>query len=216
MSAVPQTTVEDFRSDLLEWSEDNFREFPWRDPSLSLYEVLIAEFLLSRTRAQVVSRVFPEFMEEFPGIAAVRTADQDEIAAVIRPTGLQNMRAKALKEIAEALEEEETVPRTQEKLQNLPRVGEYVANATLCFALCKPLPIQDTNVTRIFNRLLGDNWPSDEAEQRSLLAGLVPVDTSREYNFALLDFGAEVCTARSPQCEACFASDYCSYYDECE
>jgi A/G-specific adenine glycosylase len=207
------TTAERFREDLLEWSEDNQREFPWRDPDATLYEVLMSEFFLSRTRAQVVARVIPDFLDEFPNMEALRRADRDRIAEVIRPTGLQNRRAAALEEVAETLEDRD-IPRSPDELRDLPRVGEYVANATLCFALGEPLYIQDTNVTRIYERLLGDDWPGDESEQAELLEALVPNGHARRYNLALLDFADALCSARSPQCADCFASEYCTYYSE--
>lgn len=213
MSSDPTMTKgERFREDLLEWAEEHIREFPWRDPSITMYEMLMSEFFLSRTRAEVVARVIPDFLDSFPDLEALREASEDEIAAVIRPTGLQNRRAKALKEIAEELEGE--VPRDVEALQSLPRVGEYVAHATLCFGLERPLFIKDTNVTRVFQRVLGDDWPEDDGEQATLLQELVPEESPRLYNLALLDFGAEICTARSPRCEECFANAYCSYYEE--
>lgn len=207
------TTAERFRADLLEWSEDHEREFPWRDHDATLYEVLMSEFFLSRTRAQVVARVIPEFLEEFPDIEALHRADRDRVAEVIRPTGLQNRRAAALEELAETLVGRD-IPRDPEELRELPRVGEYVANATLCFALGEPLHIQDTNVTRIYERVLGENWPEGDGEQTELLSALVPGDDARRYNLALLDFADALCSAQSPRCEDCFAAEYCAYYND--
>lgn len=211
MNIMDSTAVR-FRRDLLEWADEGMREFPWRESSASLYEVLMAEFFLSRTRAQVVARVIPEFLEEFPDFEAIRDAEKERIAEVIRPTGLQNRRAEALKELAATIDDD--IPRNPDELMELPRVGQYVAHATLCFALGEPLFIRDTNVTRIFDRLLGDDWPDSEEEQDQILQESVPEDAPRLYNLALLDFGAEVCTARSPRCEDCFAAEYCAYYNE--
>lgn len=208
---VSMESAEQFREDLLEWSRDNQREFPWRDPSISMYEMLMSEFFLSRTRAEVVARVMPEFFEEFPDLQALREAEEGEIAEVIRPTGLQNRRAKALTEIAEVLDED--VPGDVDELKSLPRVGEYVAHATLCFGRGEPLFIRDTNVVRIYNRILGDEWPDGDAEQAKLLQQIIPEDEPRRYNLALLDFGAEICTAQSPRCKECFAGEYCDYYE---
>lgn len=204
-------TEERFRDDLLEWAENHTREFPWRNPGASFYEVFMAEFFLSRTRAQVVDRVIPEFLEAFPDLESIRQANPERIAEVIRPTGLQNRRARALKDIAEKVDGDE-LPREAEELRSLPRVGEYVANATLCFAQREPLFIRDTNVTRIYDRLLGDEWPQSNEAQAELLSSIVPDDNARKYNLALLDFGAAICTAQSPRCSECFASEYCDYY----
>gem|GEM_PF-1608560 len=206
----PERAVE-FREGLLTWSRGNLREFPWREPERRFYEVLMSEFFLARTRAVVVARVIPEFLQEFPDLPALREADEDQIAEVIRPTGLQNRRAEALKELAQTVDGN-TIPRSAEELRELPRVGEYVAHATMCFGLGKPYFIRDTNVNRIFERILGDDWPEADSEKAELLSEVVPEDEPERYNLALLDFGAEICTAQSPQCEECFASDYCLYY----
>ncbi|WP_435348683.1 hypothetical protein [Haloarchaeobius sp. HRN-SO-5] len=202
-----------FREDLMEWTDVNMREFPWRDDGLSFYDVFIAEFFLARTRADVVEGVYPEFLSRFPDFEAISKASHEEIVEVIQPMGLQNRRADALKQMADRLREE-GLPRNEELLLELPRVGQYATNATLCFAENEPRPIVDTNIDRIFGRILGDEWPEDRDEQIKLLDELVPSDSGRLYNLGLLDFGALVCTARSPRCEECFARDYCRYYNE--
>lgn len=201
-----------FSHDLLAWSDEELREFPWRLPEATFYEVLVAEFFLARTRAGVVERVYPQFLERFPDFESLVEATEEEIAEVIEPMGLQNRRARALKEMARTLEGQE-VPKTRDGLLDLPRVGPYAANATLCFADNRPLPIIDTNVERIFERVLGDEWPIDRDEQLDLLEDLLPANRARQFNLALLDFGALVCKAQSPRCEECFANNYCRYYD---
>jgi A/G-specific adenine glycosylase len=208
---MPDDLTDCFRVDLMAWGQQHQRDFPWRDPDISLYEMLMAEFFLARTRAPVVARVFPEFIEEFPNLATLREADESRIAEVIRPTGLQNRRAAALKELAASLEGR-SVPDSAEELMELPRVGRYVANATLTFGHGAPLPILDTNVERVFGRLLGDAWPPHEEAQLELLSEVLPDDEARQFNLFLLDFGSEVCSAQAPDCESCFAAAYCSYY----
>lgn len=208
---MPKAKRTQFRENLLEWSVENTREFPWRQSGVTRYEMLMAEFFLARTRASVVARVFPDFIERFPNLGALRDANESEIADVIRPTGLQNRRAQALKELAATLEGDE-IPDEPDELKELPRVGDYVANATLTFGENEPLPILDTNVRRIYRRIFGDNWPDDEGEQWELSSRILPDREARQYNLALLDFGSEVCSAQAPSCEECFAREYCCYY----
>jgi A/G-specific adenine glycosylase len=204
-------TAERFRSDLLSWVATNTREFPWRDSERTLYEVFVAEFFLTQTPAENVADVYPTFLGRFPSLESVAETGADALEETIRPLGFQRMRAEALAQIAA---EYESLPETSGELQMLPRVGPYVANATLCFALERPLPIVDRNVNRVYGRVFGDEYPDTDAARREFAERLLPDEGSdaRRYNLGLLDFGAVVCTRRNPVCETCFANEYCVYY----
>ncbi|KTG12915.1 hypothetical protein [Haloferax profundi] len=198
-----------FRANLLEWGEENRREYPWRELNRTLYEVFVAEFFLTQTPADNVAAVYPVFLERFPTLDAIAEASEDELVEVIEPLGFQNMRAGALKQIASA---HDRLPTGPEPLMELPRVGRYVANATFCFARGDRLPILDRNVERVYSRVFRDAWPEAEADQLTFTQRLMP-DKARPYNLALLDFGALVCQTE-PLCEQCFANEYCVYYQE--
>jgi A/G-specific adenine glycosylase len=200
-----------FRSDLLSWARDNTREFPWRDPERTPYEVFVAEFFLTQTPAENVAEVYPTFLDRFPSLESIAGVHTDALEEVIRPLGFQRMRAEALAEIAA---EYDSLPGTAAELQTLPRVGPYVANATLCFALERPLPILDRNVNRVYGRVFGEQYPDTDVARREFAERLLPNDgpDARRYNLGLLDFGAAVCTKRDPNCETCFANEYCEYY----
>lgn len=202
---------ERFKQDLLEWSETNLRKFPWRQDDARVYEIFIAEFLLVQTPADRVASVLPDFVSMFPDFKRIDSALEEDIAAVLEPLGLQNRRARALKEIAEAVEGD--LPRDPETMRHLPRVGPYISNATATFALAEFHPLLDTNIRRIISRLWGDEWPDDEDEQMEMVSDLLgdASDPALLY-FALLDFGALICKAPTPHCELCFAKSYCSYY----
>lgn len=213
MTDLPPT-AEQFRRDLLAWADDgNLRSFTWRDPDASVYEVFVAEFFLTQTPAEHVADIHPEFVATYPSLAALSEATSEELAAVIEPLGFQNMRADALTEIAAT---HDVLPVEREGLLALPRVGLYIADATLCFGTGERLPIVDRNVTRVYDRFFGDAWPSDDTGKRAFAAAMLPDEATavRRYNFALLDFGASVCTKQDPACETCFAATYCRYYQD--
>jgi A/G-specific adenine glycosylase len=155
---------EQFRSALLEWAEGNLRDFAWRDTDRSLYEVFVAEFFLTQTPAENVAGVYPKFLEQFPDLQTINRATKEEIVAVIEPLGFYNMRAGALKTIAA---ERSELPEKVDELTELPRVGHYVANATLCFSRGEPLPILDRNVERVYSRVFATEWPEGESEALS-------------------------------------------------
>ena len=205
---------EQFTDDLLSWFEQNERSFPWREEDATLYEVFMSEMFLRRTRADVVESFIPRFLERYPDIESLREADVEELAEVIRPMGLQNTRSRGMISLAETLDGDD-IPTDRDELRELPQVGDYVANATLCFSLDCELPIVDRNIERIYGRLLGDRWTElSETERWDLAEDLLPAQQARRYNLALLDFGAALCQAPEPSCEICFASDYCTFYDE--
>lgn len=199
-----------FVQNLLDWEADHYREFAWRRDDITHYEMFIAEFFLSRTRPDVVEPIYETFLERYPDMAALGNADAGELAEIIRPLGLQNRRAAALVEIADAAEH--SLPETVDGLLELPRVGPYVANATLCFGRGESRPIVDRNVKRVYGRVFGEDWPDDQTAQYEFAESLLPDENARLYNLALLDFPSITCTASDPDCEACFAKSYCEYY----
>lgn len=206
------TSERGFVQDLLDWEAEYYRAFTWRQEDISHYEMFIAEFFLSRTRPDVVEPIYEMFLERYPDIEALEDADADELAEVIRPLGLQNRRATALVEIADAVDG--ALPETVDGLLELPRVGPYVANATLCFGQSEPRPIVDRNVKRVYGRVFGDDWPKTQTAQYEFARTLLPEADARLYNLALLDFPSVTCTAIDPDCGSCFASLRCEYYQE--
>lgn len=188
--------IAQFRDDLLEWAEDNLRGFPWRDPGASLYEVFVAEILLTQTPAENVAAVYPDFVAEYPSLKVLSAADAVELERAIEPLGFQRMRAEALTEIAA---EHDEIPTDRDALLSLPQVGEYVADATLCFALQESRPLLDRNVERVYSRVFESSWPTDLDRRRTFAAELLPADgeMARQYNLAPLDFGAALCTRQT-------------------
>lgn len=208
-----------FVGELAEWGENNRREFPWREEDRSPYEVFIAEMLLRRTSAEAVEPVYREFLDRYPDLNALSSADKEELAELLQPLGLHNNRAKALRDITSQLVFS-GIPDTEEELLDLPHVGPYVANATLCFGYGQRRPIVDANVARIYSRVFDIDLMDDQLHEDDYLwdfaESLLPEEEYRGYNLALLDFGAAVCTSKSPSCPTCLSNDICEYYQEKE
>ena len=204
-----------FPADLIKWYGEHRRSFPWREDGLTPYRVFVAEMLLRKTTAEAVDPVYKDFIKQYPELSSLRAADIEEIAKLLQPLGLHNKRAKAFKNIAEQCPR--GLPDTREELLELPHVGPYIADATICFGYGRKQPIIDANVARIYARLLGKDFGTGHQmyrnqELRELIESNLPETDFKEFSWALLDFGAKICTARSPNCEQCFASDYCEYY----
>lgn len=208
VSRPPQQTTSEFAELLLEWAATEGREFPWRNVDRSFYEVFVAEFFLTQTPAENVAAVYEDFLEDYPDLDHLAEATESELRDVIEPLGFQNRRAAALTEIAA---EYDHLPRNVADLEELPRVGPYVAAATVCFATGESRAIRDRNVDRVYRRVLGEEWTEWNERARDAFAQrqLEGVDP-RQYQFALLDLGGTVCTESGPTCGECPLSGCCA------
>jgi A/G-specific adenine glycosylase len=172
---------------------------------------LIAEILLQKTAAEKVEPIYEEFISIYPSPAELAEANRDELADIIYSLGFQNQRSKALVSIGQALRGS-GVPDDAERLFELPYVGRYAANATLCFAFDEPRPIVDANVVRVYNRIFATDFDYRDEAAWQFAEEVLPEADAWEYNLAILDFAAEICAPKTPNCEECFFTDQCSYY----
>ena len=201
---------------LLDWFRVHGRVFPWRtttDP----YHILCAEVFLQRTRAAQVVPVFQAFIERFSSPRAVLSAGKAAVRSIFGRLGLL-WRADLFWELQAVLVSEYrgVVPREHRQLLALPGVGEYAATATRVFAFGEIDTVVDANVLRILSRFYGMRLPEHLRRNRAfrMWAGqLAPLDSykCREFNWALIDHGALVCTASSPRCAVCPLSLGCCY-----
>ena len=205
-----QEDISVFRSALRKWSDYNLRSFSWRDTT-DPFEILVAEILLQKTAAEKVEPIYDELIETYPTLDALAKADSDTLGDIIYSLGLQNQRTQALIKIGGELREI-GVPADEEDLLELPNVGRYAANATLCFAFGEPRAIVDANVVRVYNRFFGADFDYRVEEAWAFATEVLPEHDVQEFNLALLDFAAEICTPKTPRCEDCFLTEWCDYY----
>ncbi|MCK6556593.1 DNA glycosylase [Candidatus Binatia bacterium] len=163
--------------------------------------------MLRRTRADQVVGVYEEALRRYPTMDDLAAADPDEVRGVLRPLGLA-WRADDVVSLARevAARYGGRVPGDVEDLKSLTGVGDYVANAVACFAGREPRGIVDTNVVRLIGRIFG--LPTDpEARRRKPVREAIDACLDRrhpqQYNYAILDFAAAVCTPSRPRCAAC-------------
>ena len=197
------TRVSSFRDDLVRWFRHNRRDFPWRSRSLSPWQILLLEMCLHRTKAEQVARVANQLLSlgETPDSFI---DNSKKLAPVLASLGL-HWRSANLVSAAEFIRDRLAgeVPDNWQELTAIPGVGDYIASAVLCFAFERSSVLMDTNTVRIAHRVLGS---SDQPSWRLRLAlhelaGHRGADV--QWNQALLDLGALVCTARAPKCEVC-------------
>ena len=160
--------------------------------------------------AENVDEVYPTLLSEFPSLDAIRRSYTSTLADVIELLGFYNIRSDAFAEIAATYG---SLPQEPGELSQIPRIGQYVANATLCFVLDRQFPVIDRNVDRVFRRIFGDARPIADSEQLEFAEAVLPLGEAPTFNLALLNFGATI-SCPGPSCSDCFANDNYVYYNE--
>jgi A/G-specific adenine glycosylase len=202
-----------FADRLLDWFSSNARDFPWRH-EVDPYRVLVAEKLLQQTTYGHVLKVYAVFFEKFPDIQTLAEAEVSEIENTIRRLGFQRQRSEQFKKIGSAILSEHggKIPSNKEDLLRLSGIGNYVANAVLCFAFNKDEAIVDMNVRRVVARYFGWKKLKDpEIEKR--LSRLIPKGKAKQFNWGIIDFSSRICS-RKPKCKNCFLNDLCFYFNK--
>lgn len=218
--SLPETISvnrEDFQNQLLSWYKSEHRKFPWRQ-TYDPYEVLIAEKLLQQTKARkLVVDIYLELIGYYPSPGALAQADLDALYKLIEPLGLR-YRANELMAMATEIVQRHhgVVPADLKDLLQLSGVGQYCARAVICFAYKQPVAIVDTNVARWLHRLCGitEPLPANPARKKylyELMTDILPEESVRDFNLAILDLCALVCRSSSPKCYDCPLQGYCSY-----
>ncbi|HTQ03309.1 MAG TPA: A/G-specific adenine glycosylase [Polyangiaceae bacterium] len=199
--------VPDFETRLLAWYDRNRRELPWRDTH-DPYAVWVSEVMLQQTQVATVLRYFGSWMRRFPTVRALARAPEADVLHAWQGLGYYS-RARRLHEGARVVVERHAgeLPRAHAELLALPGIGAYSAGAIASIAFGAREPLVDGNVIRVLARrfgLRGD--PNKLPLKRALwrLAGeLVPARRPGDFNQALMELGATVCTPRAPKCDAC-------------
>lgn len=196
-----------FRTRLLSWYGQHGRSLPWRttdDP----YHILVSEVMLQQTQVDRVIPKYHEWLGKYPTFEALAAAEEADVAATWRPLGY-NIRPRRLQSIAResVARYGGELPSDHDTLLSFKGIGEYTAGAVRSFAFGQRAAILDTNVARVLFRVFvatGD--AKAHAMKRRLWDishAVLPRTNVFDFNQALMDFGATVCTARNPKCDAC-------------
>jgi A/G-specific adenine glycosylase len=197
---------------LLRWYAGNRRDLPWRRTK-EPYRILVSEIMLHQTQ---VSRVIPkyrEFLRAYPSLRTLAKAPLREVREAWYPLGY-NVRPVRLHAIARTAVRryKGRLPKTAEELLRLKGIGRYTAAAVMTFAYDRPQAILDTNVRRVLRRVFYRDGSVPDRTLWALAASLLPVRQGYDFNQALMDFGATVCTARAPGCAACPLRSVCTTF----
>lgn len=212
--ALSPDRVRSLRRALLAWYARERRPLPWRE-SADPYRVWISEAMLQQTRVGTALPYYRRFVERFPTVRALARARPEHVLTAWSGLGYYR-RASSLQAAARAIVGKHggVFPRDRESLTSLPGIGPYTAGAIASIAFGLPEPVVDGNVARVLCRLFGlEGDPTSAGQRRALwsLAGaLVPPRGAGEWNQALMELGALVCTPVEARCSACPVGSRCA------
>ena len=210
---IPGTEIPKFRRLLLAWFAKRKRDLPWRrnqDP----YGIWISEIMLQQTRVAAVIPYYEKFMAKFPTLESLARARSETVLGRWAGLGYYS-RARNVHRAAKEIVARHggRFPREYESTLALPGIGRYTVAAVLSIAYGEPLAVLDGNVARVIARMgavRGDlrspaMWRKLESTAQDLLARQSPGD----WNQAMMELGATVCTPKSPRCGECPVAPWC-------
>ena len=195
MDFVDANAIKAFQQQVLSWYEKNGRDLPWRRES-SPYAVLVSEVMLQQTQVSRVIPKFHQFMEAFPTIKDLASADQKHLLQLWSGLGY-NRRALWLQEAARQIVEMDEFPRTVETLRALKGIGPYTSRSILIFAYNEDLATVDTNIRRVMIASGFADEDMTDCELQSVADALLVRGRSRDWHNALMDYGSMVQTSHS-------------------
>lgn len=204
----------DFAVRVLDWFDDHGRKhLPWQQNPMP-YRVWVSEIMLQQTQVATVIPYYERFMQRFPDLETLADAPIDDVLAHWSGLGYY-ARCRNLHKLAQTVRTADgaELPTTLDELVALPGIGRSTAGAILSLALGQPEPILDGNVKRVLARCFSvAGWPGKSAvldELWGLSERLTPVLRTGEFNQAMMDLGATLCTRSRPACERCPLADRC-------
>lgn len=201
--------IDDIVAPLLQWGLPQIRDFPWRR-TRDRWPVLVSEVMSQQTQIDRVVAKFEPFIEMFPTPMACASAPLGDLLVLWQglgyPRRCRNLHAAA---IIMVRDHGGQVPETLDELLVLPGVGPYTARAVLAFANDADVGVVDTNIARVFSRVV--NRELGRRELQEIADETVPRGHGWEWNQVVMDFGARLCSAHAPRCEGCPIRSLCAW-----
>jgi A/G-specific adenine glycosylase len=207
----------DFTKNLLAWFHAHGRhDLPWQQ-NPTPYRVWVSEIMLQQTQVSTVINYYHIFMNSFSSIRLLSEAHQDEVLSLWSGLGYY-ARARNLHRCAQTIcdQHDGIFPQTVNELAELPGIGRSTAGAILSFSMNIRAPILDGNVKRVLARYYAiEGVTNDSAIIKQLwdtAEQLTPAENYAQYNQAIMDLGATICTRHKPACERCPVISSCQAY----
>lgn len=206
--------VEALRQSLLVWYGECGRDLPWRR-SRNPYHIWISEIMLQQTQVKTVIPYYTRWLQQFPTVESLATAEQQQVLKAWQGLGYY-ARARNLHRAAQTVVQQfkGLFPADLSSALALPGIGRTTAGGILSAAYDLPVSILDGNVKRVLARLVALSVPPNRALPKlwQLSSELLDEHNPRDFNQALMDLGATVCTPKNPDCLQCPWNKFCQAY----
>lgn len=202
-----------FRTKLLSWFEKNQRSLPWRE-NRDAYSIWISEAMLQQTQVKKVIGYFQRFMTLFPTVRALAGAELQQVLKAWEGLGYY-ARARNLHKAAQIIVNENNgiIPDNYAEFRKLPGVGDYIAAAAMSQAYQAQYAVVDGNVKRVIARLFQVENPVSSSSAAKIFKNfaddLIDPNSPGDFNQAMMELGATICSPRNPRCSKCPVSDLC-------
>ncbi len=213
---LPLLAIDALRQSLLSWYAEVGRDLPWRQ-SRDPYAIWVSEIMLQQTQVKTVIPYYHRWLTLFPTVAALAIAEQQQVLKAWEGLGYY-ARARNLHRAAQSIMQHHggTFPDCLSAVMTLPGIGRTTAGGILSAAFDQPLAILDGNVKRVLARLIALQTPPNRAIALlwQLSEALLDRQQPRNFNQAIMDLGATVCTPHQPRCPQCPWKMHCQAYNQ--
>lgn len=206
-----------FREKILQWYHQNKRQLPWRETS-DPYKIWISEVILQQTRVEQGLPYYYKFLEQFPDVVTLAQASEQQVLNLWKGLGYYTRARNLHKTAQQVIELHGSVfPGDYDTLIKLKGIGSYTAAAISSICSDEPKPAIDGNVTRVLSRYFGLNDVVGSSallkKVRWISTQIIPNDHPGDYNQAMMEYGARVCTPITPRCESCQVRNTCYAFE---
>ena len=214
---IEKINIKAFQKDLVDWFLEEQRELPWRE-NKDPYRVWVSEIMLQQTRVDTVIPYFNRFVDWFPTLEDFAEADEEKVLKAWEGLGYYSR----VRNLHSAVQEVKAtyngiVPDSPEEISKLKGVGPYTAGAILSIAYGKPEPAVDGNVMRVLSRILmiyeDIAKPKTRKTFEAAVRKLIDHSHTSEFNQALMELGALICTPGKPSCLLCPVQNHCLAFE---
>jgi A/G-specific adenine glycosylase len=210
--------ISNFQTRLLDWYKANKRKLPWRENN-NPYHIWVSEVMLQQTQVKTTIPYFFRFIDRFPTIDALAKADLESVLKLWEGLGYY-ARARNLHKAAIIVHDKFKghVPNDIDTFKQLPGVGDYIGAAVQSIAFDHPHAVVDGNVKRVLSRLLCNDDPVNHSRSHKIYLKyaqpLLDGEHAGDFNQAMMELGALVCTPKNPDCRICPVKKRCKAFEK--
>ncbi|MFP4298310.1 MAG: A/G-specific adenine glycosylase [Spirulinaceae cyanobacterium] len=215
-AVLTSSQIETLRRSLLSWYAQQGRDLPWRN-TCDPYQIWVSEIMLQQTQVKTVIPYYQRWLAQFPTVADLAQANQQQVLKAWEGLGYY-ARGRNLHKAAQKVVKDfnKQIPDDLEAILTLPGIGRTTAGGILSAAFNQPVSILDGNVKRVLARIVALSTPPNKALTQlwQISDTLIDPEHPRDFNQAIMDLGATLCTPKNPSCLLCPWRNFCQAYQQ--